>query len=79
VPDRFEPLFARYDAPRVRPVLAQAIAQGVRSFQALFARLSVAELALEPGERSALRDWDRPEDVPQALRAALAETTRREQ
>jgi molybdopterin-guanine dinucleotide biosynthesis protein A len=60
---RWEPLCAAYDGSRVSPPLAQALADGVRSFQALFARLDVRELALSPAERAELIDWDTPEDV----------------
>jgi molybdopterin-guanine dinucleotide biosynthesis protein A len=60
---RWEPLCAAYDAPRVSPLLATAVAGGVRSFQALFARLEVRELALSAAERAELIDWDTPEDV----------------
>ena len=59
----WEPLLARYDAPRVRPVLQQALADGVRSFQKLFARLEVSELVLSESERLQLRDWDETGDV----------------
>lgn len=59
----WEPMCARYAAQRVAPQLELAIAEGVRSFQALFARLSVAELVLSDGERSQLRDWDSPGDI----------------
>ena len=59
----WEPLFARYDAARVRPVLAGAVADGVRSFQRLFAQLEVEALPLEPSVEEALVDWDTPEDV----------------
>lgn len=59
----WEPLFARYDAVRVRPVLAEALAAGERSFQRLFARLDVDELPLEAASRDVLVDWDAPEDL----------------
>lgn len=62
----WEPLCARYDAERVAPQLGLAIAAGVRSFQALFSRLSVRELALSDSERGELRDWDAPEDLEPA-------------
>jgi molybdopterin-guanine dinucleotide biosynthesis protein A len=58
-----EPLFARYDAPRVLPVLDGALAEGVRSFQALLGRFDIDEVMLRPEHRKALLDWDRPEDV----------------
>lgn len=61
--DRWQPFFARYDAPRVLPVLDRALSEGARSFQALFARLEVEELVLDEEERALLRDWDTPDDV----------------
>jgi len=60
---KWEALFARYDAARVTPLLEEALAQGERSFQGLFRRLNVRELALSPQERTALHDWDTPEDM----------------
>lgn len=59
----WEPLCARYHASAVLPSCESALAQGVRSFQQLFARLPVAELSLSSTERTELKDWDRPEDV----------------
>lgn len=59
----WEPLFARYDATRVRSALADALLAGERSFQRLFARLDVEELPLEGDARDVLVDWDAPEDV----------------
>jgi molybdopterin-guanine dinucleotide biosynthesis protein A len=59
----WEPLFARYDAVRVRPVLTEALAAGERSFQRLFARLDVDELLLDAASREVLVDWDAPEDL----------------
>ncbi|MCA9530343.1 MAG: hypothetical protein KC543_09420, partial [Myxococcales bacterium] len=57
----WEPLFARYDAPRVLPALDAALAEGVRSFQALFGRLEVEPArGIDP---AALTDWDAPDDV----------------
>lgn len=64
----WEPLCARYDAKVVRPALDRLLAKGGRSFQQLLATLTVAELALGPDERTQLRDWDTPEDVPLAAR-----------
>ncbi len=59
----WEPLFARYDARRVRPALAAALEAGERSFQRLFARLEVEELPLDEAAREALVDWDEPADL----------------
>ena len=60
---KWQPLCARYDSARVAPVLAQAMARGTRSFQALFGELSVVELAVGDAERAELHDWDTPEDM----------------
>jgi len=60
---KWQPLCARYDAARVRPVLRRALDEGERSFQGLLARLAVRELLLSEQERRTLVDWDRPEDV----------------
>jgi molybdopterin-guanine dinucleotide biosynthesis protein A len=59
----WEPLFARYDAPRVLPTARARLARGVLSLQPLLDELGAAELTLGTDERLALRDWDRPEDV----------------
>jgi len=59
----WEPLFARYDAPRVLLAVEDALAADRRSLQALFRSLEVAELPLTPAVLDALRDWDTPEDV----------------
>ncbi|MFW6051958.1 MAG: NTP transferase domain-containing protein, partial [Myxococcota bacterium] len=59
----WEPLLARYDSPRVRPVLAQALARGERSFQALLGRLPVQALPPDPALERALEDWDAPDDL----------------
>lgn len=55
----WEPLFARW-SPRVLPVARAAIADGVRSFQKLLARLSVERFDASP---ASLEDWDEPSDV----------------
>lgn len=60
---RWEPLCARYAARLVSPLCTAALARGVRSFQALFDALDVAELSLSHQERTQLEDWDRPEDI----------------
>ncbi len=59
----WEPLFARYDAPRVLPVLRECLRGGERSFQRLLARLDVQALPLDPDARDVLDDWDAPSDV----------------
>ncbi len=63
VTGKWEPLFARYDAPRVLPPLRAAIAAGTRSFQTFLRELEVAELVLSVEQRALLRDWDEPGDV----------------
>ncbi len=61
----WEPMLARYDAARAREPLARAIAEGVRSFQALFGRIDIEvdELPLDACIGRALADWDTPEDI----------------
>jgi molybdopterin-guanine dinucleotide biosynthesis protein A len=59
----WEPLCARYRADEVLPICISALAEGVRSFQQLFARLPVSELPLSSAERANLKDWDQPEDM----------------
>ena len=58
-----EPMLALWRAPRVRPALAEALGEGARSFQALFAALRVAEPELTPALARALVEWATPEDV----------------
>jgi molybdopterin-guanine dinucleotide biosynthesis protein A len=60
---KWEPMFARYRSATVAPLLMQALAEGERSFQGLFTRLTVRELWLDAAERAQLRDWDTPEDM----------------
>ena len=60
---KWQALCARYASPLVAPVLAAAMAEGVRSFQALFGRIPVTELPLTRAEHAQLRDWDKPEDI----------------
>lgn len=60
---KWSPLCARYDTAGCRAIVRRAIDDGVRSFQACFARLTVSELVLSAQERARLRDWDRPEDM----------------
>lgn len=59
----WEPMLARYASDEVLPAVRNALKAGVRSFQALFAGLSVEPLPLEPGVIAALQDWDTPDDV----------------
>jgi molybdopterin-guanine dinucleotide biosynthesis protein A len=56
-------MLARYDAARLADALADAISQGQRSFQKLFASIEVEALPLTPAVERALRDWDTPDDV----------------
>lgn len=60
----WEPLCARYQAEHVTPLLQAAVADGVRSFQGLFARLAARELTLGEDEWAQLADWDAPSDLP---------------
>jgi molybdopterin-guanine dinucleotide biosynthesis protein A len=60
---RWEPLFARYDAPRVLASARSRLARGALSLQPLLDELGAQELTLEGDERRAMRDWDRPEDL----------------
>lgn len=59
----WEPMLARYDVARLAPVLDEAIAEGLRSFQKLFALMEVEALPLTRAIASALEDWDTPEDL----------------
>ena len=60
---KWQAFFARYEPGSVQPALEACLDAGERSFQALFARLPVTELALSDAEVALLADWDRPEDV----------------
>jgi len=60
---KWQPLFARYDSPRVLPALRAAIAAGSRSFQTFLRNVDVQELPLDATERAQLRDWDAPADL----------------
>jgi molybdopterin-guanine dinucleotide biosynthesis protein A len=64
--ERFQPFFARYSSEPALGAAEQVLAAGERSLQRVLARLSARELSLADGERAALRDWDRPEDVTDA-------------
>lgn len=59
----WQPLFARYDAPRVLPVARALAAERTWALQSLFARVPSEELVLCDEERRLLGDWDTPEDV----------------
>jgi molybdenum cofactor guanylyltransferase len=60
---KWQPLFARYDSPRVLPQLRAEVARGARSFQSVLRGLEVAELTLSAAEQAQLRDWDEPADL----------------
>jgi len=59
----WEPMLARYDALQLADFLADAISQGTRSFQRLFASIEVQALPLTPAIERALEDWDTPDDI----------------
>jgi molybdopterin-guanine dinucleotide biosynthesis protein A len=61
--DRWQPMFARYDAARTLPVAIANAEAGRRSLQALLDRAGVDELVLTDDESAELRDWDTPDDV----------------
>jgi molybdopterin-guanine dinucleotide biosynthesis protein A len=71
--DRWEPFFARYDAPLALPVAraradagadrADAASASARSLQRLLDALAAVELPVTGDEARELRDWDTPEDV----------------
>jgi molybdopterin-guanine dinucleotide biosynthesis protein A len=63
VTGKWQPMFARYDAPAARPVVAAAISDGRHALQAVLGQLEAQVLSLDAAERAQLRDWDRPEDV----------------
>jgi len=60
---RWEPLCARYDAPRVLPLAAERARSVRHSLQSLLDASGAAEMPLSPREAEDLRDWDSPEDM----------------
>lgn len=66
----WEPLCARY-AVAFLPYLEQAVSQGARSLQTLLSQANAQPLLLSSDEQAQVRDWDRPEDLPPALRSAV--------
>lgn len=61
--DRWEPMFARYDARRASAAAARRVGDGQRSLQGLLDVLGAAELPLSADEHRLLDDWDTPEDM----------------
>jgi molybdenum cofactor guanylyltransferase len=60
--DLWEPLFARYDAPRVIVAARERSVSGEHGLQGLLDTAGAEPLPLDVGESDQLRDWDRPED-----------------
>jgi len=60
---KWQPLFARYDPPKVLPALERALAADERAFQQLLSRLVVEPLPLSATQARQLRDWDSPGDI----------------
>lgn len=58
--EHWEPLFARYHAPRARPIVAALLAEGRRALSAVVERAG-AEVFTPTDPRTVL-DWDTPED-----------------
>lgn len=63
---RWEPFFARYDAPAVLPFAEAQARAGRTSLQALLDAVSAVELHLSASEAEELGDWDTPEDTARA-------------
>jgi molybdopterin-guanine dinucleotide biosynthesis protein A len=61
--DRWQPLFARYDAPRVLPLARAQAHAGQWALQSLLDRAGAVELALDDAQREQLRDWDVASDI----------------
>ena len=60
---RWEPFLAKYDSPRVLPVLRQAQEAGIRSLQRVFESIDVRPLPAEAWSAGETTDWDSPSDV----------------
>jgi len=58
----WEPLFARYEAPRVIAAARERALSGEHALQGLLDDLGTDPLPLDASELYQLRDWDRPED-----------------
>jgi len=65
---RWEPFFARYDAPIVRPIARVEAEAGRFTLKGLLDAVKAGELVLEDGEAEELDDWDTPEDAALAQR-----------
>jgi molybdopterin-guanine dinucleotide biosynthesis protein A len=61
--NRWEPLFAQYDAQRVLPVARRLAGEGAHSLQRLLEEVRAVELPMRTDEMNELRDWDTPEDM----------------
>jgi molybdopterin-guanine dinucleotide biosynthesis protein A len=59
---RWEPLCARYEAPRVLPFAVRAAAGERHGLQRVLDEAGAVELALAPSEAAELHDWDTPDD-----------------
>ncbi len=60
---RWEPLCARYDAPRVLPIARARVGSSDHSLQRVLGDARALEIALAPSEIRELRDWDTPDDM----------------
>ncbi|MDO9019450.1 MAG: molybdenum cofactor guanylyltransferase [Deltaproteobacteria bacterium] len=60
--ERWEPMFARYDAPAALSAALDREARGQRSLHGLLDALGAAALPLSPDEQRQLDDWDTPGD-----------------
>lgn len=60
---RWEPFFARYDAPLVLPIARAEAAAGRLSLKGLLEAAKAGELVLADAEAEELDDWDTPEDA----------------
>ena len=60
---RWEPMFARFAAPRARPLAEARADEGRASLQGLLDALDAAELPLSADEHRVLDDWDTPEEM----------------
>ena len=73
--DHWEPLCARYDAPRVLPHALRRVAAKEHRLQPLLDEVGAVALSPEPGDDRELHDWDAPGDV--CLEERIAKTQRR--